>query len=55
MAIRSVFCALAGAGLLALSGPVGGQEINWGTSYHEGKKLAKESGRLMIIDFTADW
>lgn len=29
--------------------------IQWVDSYIEGKKLAKEKGRLMMIDFGADW
>ncbi len=31
------------------------EEIKWGTSYRDGKKLAKEGDRLMMLDFWADW
>jgi hypothetical protein len=47
---------LAGVGaLLGLVGVAGAGEIEWGTSYTQAKKAAKESGQLMMIDFWADW
>ncbi len=55
MKIEAVGCALAGLGLLLGPTLANGEEIHWGTSYRDGKDLAKDTGRLMMIDFWAEW
>jgi hypothetical protein len=56
MVTNRVVRRLAAAGVLfALVGQAAAGEIEWGTSYTKGKKAAKESGRLMMIDFWAEW
>jgi hypothetical protein len=41
--------------VIILAWPAAAGEIKWADSYSDAKKLAKESGRLMLIDFGADW
>lgn len=56
MEARAWSCLVAGVGLaLTLGSPAVGQEIKWAESYPDAKKLAGENGRLMMIDFMAEW
>jgi hypothetical protein len=52
--IVSGFLACTGL-MLVLAPPAAAGEIKWTDSYSDAKNLAQESGRLMLIDFTADW
>ena len=47
-----------GVGAVLVSAAVvdaGPAKINWATSYSDARKMAKDTGALMMIDFYADW
>jgi len=45
----------AGVILLASASAVSAEGVQWAKSFNKAKKQAKESGRLMMVDFYADW
>ena len=45
-----------GAVLVSSAGAEAGPaKIKWAKSYSDARKMAKDSGALMMIDFYADW
>ena len=45
----------AAAFALALAGASSAAEISWAKSYKDALKAGKDSGKLVMVDFTADW
>lgn len=56
MQTKRFMAAVIGAGAFLLGAPgAGAGEIEWLKSFDDAKKIARQRGALMVVDFYADW
>ena len=56
MTFKTLFHLAAGMSLCCMvAGSARADQIKWAASYNKAKKAAKESGRLMMINFWTEW